>query len=77
MLAFENLLEAPHGVADGHVAALLSSEGFSHEHGLGEETLNLASASYGQPILVGQLLDSQDRDDVLKVTITLEHLATS
>ena len=74
MLARENLLEAPHCVANRHVAAFLACECFSHEHGLREETLNLASAGNREPVLIGQFFDAQNRDNVLKVALPLQHL---
>src|SRR6266536_1949886 len=57
-----------HGLA-GHAGELLG-----HEEGLGQEPLDLAGAVDQDLVVLGQLVDSQDRDDVLQVVVALEDL---
>ena len=58
----------------GHVHARRAGELLGHEERLRQEALDLARAADRQPVLVGQLLDPEDRDDVLQVLVALEHL---
>src|SRR5918992_4914679 len=67
VLAVDDLLERAHRLLDGHVLALGPRERLRHEERLREETLDLAGALDGQPVLVRELVDSEDRDDVLRL----------
>src|SRR5664280_3366537 len=42
--------------------------------GLRQEALDAARARNDQPVVLGQLVDSEDRDDVLQVLVLLEDL---
>ena len=56
------------------VLARGAGEDLGHVERLREEALHLAGAGDRQPVLVGQLLDAEDRDDVLEVLVALEDL---
>ena len=72
-LALQNLLEAAHRLANGHVAARAPGEGLGHEHGLRQEALDLARPHHRQLVFLGKLLHAQDGDDVLQVLVALQH----
>ena len=46
---------------------------FGNEERLGKKPLNLPRPADGLLVVFTQLIDTQDRDDVLKVLITLEY----
>ncbi len=73
MLSFEDLAEAANGVRDLHVLAGNAGELLGDEHRLREESLELACAGDEQLVLIGELVDPQDGDDVLKVLVPLQH----
>ena len=50
----------------------MAGEDLGHLEGLGEEALDLASAGHRQLVLLGQLVHSQDGDDVLQGLVVLE-----
>ena len=54
MLAVDDLLEAAHGLADGHVLARAAGEGLRDVERLGEEALDLARAGDRELLLVGE-----------------------
>src|SRR6266545_1474992 len=53
----------------GHPGELLG-----HVERLRQEALDLAGAVDGDPVLLRQLVDAQDRDDVLELVVALEDL---
>ena len=48
-------------------------ENFRHVERLRKETLNLPCTEHGELVLIGKLVHAEDRDDVLKVLVALEH----
>src|SRR3954464_10439760 len=74
VLAVDDLAEGPHGLVDGHVDAGGAGERLRHVERLREEALELARALDGHLVLVGQLVDAEDRDDVLQLAVALEDL---
>jgi len=45
----------------------------THVEGLGQEALDLPGPVHGDPVLLGQLVETEDGDDVLQLLIALEH----
>src|SRR5436190_883752 len=74
VLSLDDLFEAPDRVRDRDVGAGRAGEFFGHEERLREEALDLARALYRQLVLVGELVDAQDRDDVLQLLVALQDL---
>ena len=74
VLAFDDLLEGADGVFDLDVGAGDAGEDFGYVEGLRKEALHLAGAGDGDLVLFGELVDTEDGDDVLKVLVTLEDL---
>src|SRR5918994_931690 len=54
---------------DRHVLALGAGERLRHEERLRQEALHLAGALHGHAVLVRQLVDPEDRDDVLQLLV--------
>src|SRR6185436_8067526 len=65
--ALGDLLEGAHGVLARDEDAGRAGELLGHEEGLRQEALDAARASDGELVLVRELLDAEDRDDVLEV----------
>ena len=57
-------------VLAGHTGKLLC-----HREALGQETLYLSGAAYGELVLFGKLVHTHDGDDILKLFVTLKHSA--
>src|SRR3989344_3350103 len=74
VLALQNFFKRADGLLHRHVHARNAGKQFRHVHRLGEEALYLARAVHQRFVLVGQLLDTEDGDDILQVFVTLEHL---
>src|SRR5690606_16617476 len=74
VVALENAAEAGNGVFQRHVLARRTGEDFGHEERLGQEALNLTSARYQLLVLFGQLVHTQDGDDVLQFLVALQHV---
>ena len=74
MLALEDLLEAADRLGDRHVHAGGAGELLGDVERLRQEALELARAVDRQTVLVGQLVDAEDRDDVLQLAVALQHL---
>src|SRR3954451_18548658 len=72
-LAVQDLLEARDGVLDGDVLAAPAGEDLGHEERLAHEPLEAPRTADERLVLRGQLVDAQDRDDVLEVAVALEH----
>src|SRR4029450_1597378 len=73
-LAVDNLAETADRIRNGDVLAREAGELLRHEERLREEALNAAGAADGQLVLFRQLVDPENRDDVLEVLVTLQHL---
>src|SRR2546427_11416798 len=72
VLAVDDFPEALDGIRELHVPPLRTGERLGDEHGLGEKPLDLPRAGDDELVLVGELLHSEDRDDVLEVLVALE-----
>src|SRR5262249_44789850 len=73
VLAVEDFLEPANRLADGYVLTGVARKLLGDEERLGQEALDLARARHGELVLVGELVDAEDRDDVLQVLVALEH----
>src|ERR1700710_2894079 len=74
VLAVEDLAEAADGLGDRHVLAGAAGELFGDEERLREETLDLAGPRDRLAVLVGELVDTEDGDDVLELLVALQDL---
>src|SRR5438270_794943 len=74
VLALEDLGEALDRVLELHVLARSAGELLGDEVRLRQEALDLPRTRHDQPVLVRQLLDPEDRDDVLQFLVALQHL---
>ena len=74
MLAFDDLLEAADRVGDRHVLAFEAGELLRDEERLRQELLDLARARHGELVVFRQLVDAENRDDVLQVLVALQDL---
>src|SRR6201991_4945803 len=73
VLAVEHLAERAHGLGDRHVLARRARELLRDVERLRQEALDLARALHQLAVLVGQLVDAEDRDDVLQLAVALQH----
>ena len=67
VLAFEDLLEAPHRFGHRNLFALSPGEHLRHAERLAQEALNLARAETVSLVLRRKLVHAENRDDVLQV----------
>src|SRR5579875_3887351 len=74
VLAFENFLKAANGVLNWYIFTRDTGKLFTNEEWLGQEVLNLTSTSNCQLVIVAQLVHTQNCDDILQFTVTLENL---
>src|SRR5208282_2935401 len=72
--ALDDLLEAANRLGDRHVRAGRAGELLGNVERLREEALELARAVDGHAIVVGELVDAEDRDDVLQLLVALQNL---
>src|SRR5690349_11774387 len=73
VLALGDFAEAADGVREFHVLARHAGELLAHVEGLREELLDLARSGDRKLILIGELVDTEDGDDVLQVLIALQN----
>ena len=66
--------EAADRVLELHVLAGRACEGLGDEERLREEALHLARALDDELVLVGELVHTEDGDDVLQLAVALEEL---
>ena len=71
-LALEDLLERRDRVLDRHVGARSAGEDLGHEERLAREALQPPRPGDGRLVVLGQLVDAEDRDDVLQVAVALQ-----
>ena len=71
-LAVEDLLERRDRVLDVDVLAGPAGEDLGHEERLAHEPLEPPRPGDGRLVLLGQLVDPEDRDDVLEVAVALQ-----
>src|SRR3954466_6949645 len=74
VLAVDDLAERAHGLVDRPVHAGGPGEGLRDVERLREEALDLAGALHRDLVLVRELVDAEDRDDVLELAVALEDL---
>src|ERR671932_479469 len=74
LLPLEDLLEALDRVLELDVHARLRGERLRDVHRLREEALDLARARDDELVLVRELVDAEDRDDVLQILVALQDL---
>src|SRR3954447_14746146 len=74
VLAVEDLLEATDRVGDRHLAPLAPGEHLRRAERLAEEALDLARPEHGELVVGRQLVHPEDRDDVLEILESLQHL---
>lgn len=67
----EDALEALDGFLQGHQFTQMAGEDLGHLEGLGQETLDLASAGHSKFVLFRQLIHSQNGNDVLQGFVVL------
>lgn len=72
ILTAKDGLEAFNGFFEGHQFAQMTSEDLGHLEGLGQETLDLTGAGHRQLVLLGQLVHTQDGNDILEGLVVLE-----
>src|SRR4051812_42737199 len=74
VLAVDDLAERAHGVVDRDVRARRAGERLGDVKRLRQEALDLARALHRHLVLVGELVDAEDRDDVLELLVALQDL---
>ena len=74
MLALDDLDESGDRVLEANVLARLAGEGLRDEERLREELLDLPGPCDDELVLVRELVDPEDRDDVLQILVALEDL---
>src|ERR1700709_658537 len=72
VVAGEDLLERADRLGDRHVGARRARELLGHVERLREEALDLARALDRHLVVVRQLVDAEDRDDVLQLLVALQ-----
>ena len=74
VLALEDLLERADRLGNRHELPRRPGEDFGCEERLRHEQFQLPGAADDHLVLVAQLFDAEDGDDVLEVTVPLQHL---
>jgi len=74
VLAVDDLLEAADRLGDRDVLSRRAGECLGDEERLRQEALDAARPADDQLVLVRQLVDTEDRDDVLQLLVALEDL---
>src|SRR4051794_21912379 len=74
MLSVHDLFEAAHGIFQLDVFAWSAGELLRNVERLRKEPLNTAGPRDGLLVLIAQLVDTENRDDVLKVLVALQRL---
>jgi hypothetical protein len=74
VVAGDDLVEAANRLGDRHVNPRGPRELLGHVERLGQEALDLARPLDDDLVLVRELVDAQDRDDVLELLVALEDL---
>src|SRR4051795_9537194 len=73
-LALVERLEALDGLLDRHVDAGKAGEDLADEERLREEPLDLAGPGHDDLVLLGELVETEDGDDVLELLVPLQDL---
>src|SRR3954453_9648177 len=74
VLAVRDLVERLDGVGDRHRRTLDARELLGHVGVLRQEALDAASPGHDDLVLFGELVDTEDRDDVLERLVALQDL---
>ena len=74
VFAFDDRFEAFHRVGNLDVTSRRAGKLFGHVERLREESLNLSCPRNGDFLIFAQLVDAENRDDVLQVFIGLQRL---
>src|SRR5690242_10841154 len=74
VLAVDDLAEGPHRLVDRDVRARRAGERLGDVERLRQEALDLTRALHRDLVLVGELVDAEDRDDVLQLLVALQDL---
>jgi hypothetical protein len=61
------------GILQFHVLTWGTGEGLSDKEWLREELLDLTGTRNGQSVIFGELVHTEDRDDVLQVFVALQY----
>src|SRR5207247_5043131 len=77
VLAFEDLLEAPHRFGHRDLLALPPAEYLRHAERLAQKALNLAGTEYRELVLRRKLVHAENCNDILQVFESLQHLLYS
>src|ERR1700730_12469780 len=72
VLTLGERLERRDRLVQRHEYPRLPGELLGDEHGMGQEPLDPPRALHGDPVLLGQLVDAQGRDDVLQLPVPLQ-----
>src|SRR5215469_5053761 len=72
VVAFGDRLEGGDRLLERHEDSGLAGELLGHEHGVGQEPLDPAGSLHRDPVLFGQLVDTEDGDDVLQLGVALQ-----
>ena len=73
-VAIDERLERLDRLGDRHVLALEAGEHLGDEERLGQESLHLPRPIHREPVLLGQLVETEDGDDVLQLLVALQGL---
>src|SRR6267378_1623338 len=73
VFAVENFFKTADCFRNRNILALIAGENLCHVEGLAKEPLNLACAMNSDLVLWTQFIHSENRDDVLKIFVTLQH----
>ena len=65
MLAIQDLTESTDGLADRYIFSFQAGELSCHEERLGQESLDLTGTGYDQLVFLGQLIHTEDSNDIL------------
>ena len=74
MLARDDLAKATHRVAQRYVGARRTGKGLGHVERLREEALDATGTGHRDLLFIGELVHTQNGDDVLKVLVLLKDL---
>ena len=72
--AVEDHAESANRVSNRHIAPGLTGELLGNVHRLAEEVLHLARARHQDLVIVRQLFYAENRNDILQILVTLQHL---
>src|SRR5579883_3597146 len=71
-LTVQYLAEATHRLTQRNEDAWPTGEYLGNEHRLRQESLDLSCARHGKLVFVAQLFNTENRDDVLEIFVSLQ-----